>query len=93
MFHDGDVVALKLFVGLSEEEGIFEGLLNLLKFFRLQRFEVVDEGVQKLGGRIEVPGQNLHNIEKFPQGILVLVVHELLDNQQKNLVFENIVLP
>ena len=93
LFHDGHVIALELFVGLSEEEGVYEGFFNLLEFFRLQRFQVVDKGVNKLGGRIEVPGENLHNIKQFPKRILVLVVHELLDNQQKNLVFENIVFP
>ena len=93
LFHDGHVIALELFVGLSEEEGVYEGFFNLLEFFRLQRFQVVDEGVNKLGGRIEVPGKNLHNIEQSPKRILVLVVHKLLDNQQKNLVFENIVFP
>ena len=93
LFHDSHVVALELFVGLSEKEGVFEGFLYLLELLRLQRFQVVDEGVYKLGGRIEVPGQNLHNIKQFSQGILVLVVHELLDNQQKNLIFENVVFP
>ena len=93
LFHDGHVIALELFVGLSEEEGVYEGFFNLLEFFRLQRFQRVDKGVNKLGGRIEVPGENLHNIKQFPKRILVLVVHELLDNQQKNLVFENIVFP
>ena len=93
LFHDGYVITLELFIGLSKEEGVNEGFLDLLEFFRLQRFQVVDKGVNKLGGRIEVPGKNLHNIEQSPKRILVLVVHKLLDNQQKNLVFENIVFP